>query len=251
MAEFNTGIIGPQEKVMSLSSPEVFQETAPVISPVDWTRQESTIFAALANSIPEAIGTWKKLEAQQKDIELEKVKNEYSQTLERYKLESSLDQNISRWSEKKKDIPPGAIAPRPYDPNWERETSEEFLARNKKPTEPAPAPVTAPTTSDPRTPEMIQQERFDSDPRLISQYDPKDTEAIKKQYGPPGSGLIASKVHLIKRIREEEKQKQRDAGYPEHWVNGETRRYIEANWALFGEDSFQTNDDLINSWRTQ
>ena len=98
---------------------------------------------------------------------------------------------------------------------------------------------------------MIQQERFDSDPRLISQYDPKDTEALKKKYGPPGSGLIASKRHLIKRIREEEKQKQRDAGYPERWVNGETRRYIEANWALFGEDSFQTNDDLINSWRTQ
>ena len=129
MAEFNTGIIGPQEKVMSLSSPEVFQETAPVISPVDWTRQESTIFAALANSIPEAIGTWKKLEAQQKDIELEKVKNEYSQTLERYKMQASLDQNIPRWRKKKEDIPPGAIDPRPFNPAWAKETWDEFLAR--------------------------------------------------------------------------------------------------------------------------
>lgn len=93
--------------------------------------------------------------------------------------------------------------------------------------------------------ETAGEEWRTKDPQLQSQYDPKETKELKTRFK---RGMSNKERHsLLEDIKKEEEQKQRDAGYPEHMINGETRRYIEAHKALFGEGSYQEGGPLNNA----
>jgi hypothetical protein len=293
--EFNTGITGPKIAPGVVSAPAVFQEGAVSGRQLDWTLQENTLFRALATSVGPAISKWKALDVEAQKLKADKVDFEYRTTLDEYNAFVETTTNKELWSRLVGTAPVSGRR-RTWLPGFDDNENtpvipggaEEVAAKAAAaaPTA-APAPTAARPPNIPDTWEQSEdgiwahpnslkttgsQDITDmdrsiweaEDSRLQSQYDPKDTEAIKKKYGKPKKYVRGSngkfntgdynemkeKEALIKRIREEEKQKQIDAGYDKMRATGETRRYIEANWALFGDNSFQTSDALINSWRT-
>jgi len=77
MAEYNTGITAPAERVKTVTAPTLFQEQGVVMAPLDWTLQENDIFAQVATELIPVLDKWKELEQNAKELENEKVVNTY------------------------------------------------------------------------------------------------------------------------------------------------------------------------------
>jgi hypothetical protein len=287
---FNKGIRGPQVAPGVIDTPAVFQEAEIAGGQMDWTLQENKLFQSLATAIVPAINKWKALNIEAKQLKADKVEFEYKRTLDEYNAFVEATTNKELWGRIIGTAPTPGRRPTflpgvddndkiPKIVSWAG-SPEEIAERQA---EAAAAAAVVRAKKEAVAAEVLAKKArlkaiLEADPQLASQYVPEwfgtgTPSNILYPYsefiGGQGIELIPNlwdkwvtgkteaknkdmekRIRLLDKIEEEEKQKQRDAGYPEYLVNGETRRYIEAMWAILGKGSYQSPDDFINSWRT-
>ena len=119
MAEYNTGITAPAERVKTVTAPTLFQEQGVVMAPLDWTLQENDIFAQVATELIPVLDKWKELEQNAKELENEKVVNTYKKTLAEFETNYEWDLNDQTWRAKLEPPPPQTQKPRAVNPRWD------------------------------------------------------------------------------------------------------------------------------------